>query len=83
MGSFQFVSPKVRHAPPVQSMCYYMVNQYGNSKIRPMRLGVANNMHPLCLGAQTEKIPNMFQKDKNGSPKEFHQQKKKVDYLQK
>ena len=79
MGSFQFVLPTVRYAPPVQSMCYYMVNQY--LKIRPMRLGVANNMHPLCLGGTNGKDPkyvSKVKKTKTVHQKSFISKRKKL-----
>ena len=48
-------------APQLQSTCQYIVNHY--VKILHVRLGGANNMHPLSWGgggAQTEKILESF-----------------------
>ena len=43
--SFPFVPPLVRYAPPSYNTCHYIVNHY--VKIWHLRLGGANNMHPL------------------------------------
>ena len=43
----------------LQSLCYCMVNQY--LKNWHMRRGVANNMHPLCLGSSNGIDPKMIQ----------------------
>ena len=59
LGSFSFVLP-VFYAPLVTQPCHYIVNHY--VKIWHMRLGDANNRHPLSWGgAQTEKIQKLIQ----------------------
>ena len=49
--------------PQLQSTCHYIVNH--SVKILHVRLGGANNMHPLSLGggAQTEQIQKFIQKE--------------------
>ena len=47
-GSFPFVPPSTLCSPHWQSTCHYIVNHY--VKILHVRLGVANNMHPLSWG---------------------------------
>ena len=51
--------PPSRLCPPqLQSTCPYIVNHY--VKMWHLRLGAANDVHPLSLGAQTEKIQLTF-----------------------
>ena len=62
--SFPFVPPPppiTLCSPQLLSTCHYIVNHH--VKILHMRLGGANNMHPLSWrgwGAQTEKIQNFY-----------------------